>query len=52
MRLTPRREISRAVRHTLTSVGYVMWVAAVIQLRVVRIQMYIHTMVLNHIVCG
>jgi len=37
------------VRHTLTSLGYVMWIAAVIQLRVVRIQTYIHVMVLNHI---
>ena len=33
----------------LTSLGYVMWIAAVIQLRVVRIQMYIHVIVLNHI---
>jgi len=35
-----------AVRHT-RYVGN--WVAAVIQLRVVRIQMYIHVMVLNRI---
>ena len=40
------------MRHTLTCVGYVMWIAAVIQLRVVCIQMYIHyihVMVLNYI---
>jgi len=37
------------MRHMLTSVGYVLWVAAIIQLRVIRIQMYIHVMVLNHI---